>query len=1354
MPESALASRPIWLPTLFRATSPLKCVLLFLGACPMLLTAQTLDPNFRPSPASPVTGIAMQADGKALVAGWFDSVNGSGIGRLARINPDGSLDAGFNPRFSGPDRWVWAVAVEKDGKIIVGGEFSGMGTVPRSRIGRLLPNGLIDAEFNPGADGLVRCLAIQSNGKILLGGDFTTIAGQPRNRIARLNADGSLDSDFNPGADDSVNCFAIQPNGQILVGGSFSNLGGAARASLARLNENGTLDSGFSPGIIGSVTGLALEREGTILVAGGTARLSRFNTNGTRDMGFNPSPSAEVFSVALQSDGKILVGGNFASIGGATRSRIARLETNGSADPTFNVGTLTSSVYSVAIQEDGQILMGGDFLSVAGTSRNYLARLQNSASVSELSVEGTSRINWVRSGSTPLLEQVDFSLWDGSHWSDLGEVQNSPDGPSVNGLSLPPGGLVRARGRTGSNYQGMIERFLVYGTPSLPELEMSVNGSGPVESGFSTLSFELGMDEPSSTQVLTLENKGEAAITGLALQISGPGASLFSVGTLNSTTLAPGQSLEVPVIYASQAEGLATPVLNILSNDPVKPLVYVYLTGVKSRVDLSFNANLSFGISSIASEPSGAILIGGAFTTVSGIPRNRLARLDRAGTVVPAFNPGPDIPPAASVETILAHPNGGVFVGGTFSSLAGQSSPSFGRIGPDGVPSAPIATEYLGPALGLAMQADGKVLVVGDQIFLDQPVLALRVLADGSLDETFEPLTSVFHDSKLCVAVQSDGKILLGGAGFFPLQRVDSEGRVEVTFDPGIESAVFAVALQADGKIVVGGSFTSVGGQFRPSLARLHPDGSLDEGFAPIVIGTVRTLAIQADGKILMGGTFTSAGGRSRQGFARLNADGSLDPDFNPGGSPRVINLQQDGAILAGGSFSTIGNRSRGGVARLFNDPASSSLSVTGGSEIEWLRGGSAPELLQAEFEVWEGDDWSEPLSALRIEGGWRTEGADVAPGTWVRASGFGAANHGSSGRIVEIFGVGIVATLPPSVLGTASARLRGEIIATGESTITGRGVIFSTSPAPSLENGTGLAAATGADTFEIDATGLSEETTYFARAYAVTELGTSYGQIVEFTTAKTLVFQDDLAVVARTLAPGQSRQFRFTLTTARSISLQIEDAGVLRAVLRDASGRMIASVEGNPDILIQRILLPGDYILEIENIASEGEARSMTLSLDARVVAVTRPDIAMGPNPSRWVGLGTYRPANQLLTITSRNAVPVTAFARVSNNGLLPDILAVRGGRGNSRFAFTYTGTGGNLTARIVSGAYRTREVSGGANPEVIRVTVKPNRKALSYRKGKRTLLRSVRFTSPVTASSTRSPAVSDGAAIQIHVR
>ena len=151
-----------------------------------------LADSFNATATSVVLSIAVQADGKILVGGWFANIGGQTRNYIARLDATTGLADSFNPN---ANAWVHSIAVQADGKILAGGDFSGANSIggePRNRIARLdAITGLADS-FDPNAGVLfnsVLSIAVQADGKVLAGGDFTTIGGQPRNLFARLSND-------------------------------------------------------------------------------------------------------------------------------------------------------------------------------------------------------------------------------------------------------------------------------------------------------------------------------------------------------------------------------------------------------------------------------------------------------------------------------------------------------------------------------------------------------------------------------------------------------------------------------------------------------------------------------------------------------------------------------------------------------------------------------------------------------------------------------------------------------------------------------------------------------------------------------------------------------------------------------------------------------------------------------------------------------------------------------------------------------------------------------------------------------------------------------------------------------------
>lgn len=181
--------------------------------------------------------IAMQPDGKILIAG-YGSGNGMGVQRL---NTDGTTDASFvGGTINNNTDGIYVMQRLSDGRILIGGCFSTYGGIARNGIAMLHADGSLDTSFDPGAgvNGCVRALAVQTDGKILIGGAFTMYNGTPRNGVARLNADGSLDAGFNPGtgANGTVNAIALRPDGQVLIAGDFTTYNGSAANRIALLS--------------------------------------------------------------------------------------------------------------------------------------------------------------------------------------------------------------------------------------------------------------------------------------------------------------------------------------------------------------------------------------------------------------------------------------------------------------------------------------------------------------------------------------------------------------------------------------------------------------------------------------------------------------------------------------------------------------------------------------------------------------------------------------------------------------------------------------------------------------------------------------------------------------------------------------------------------------------------------------------------------------------------------------------------------------------------------------------------------------------------------------------------------------
>jgi uncharacterized delta-60 repeat protein len=194
----------------------------------------TLDGGLSADANSDVYALTLQPDGRILVGGDLTTLNGFTRNRIARLNADGTLDGSFDPD-AGSFSYVATMTVQPDGKIVVGGWFSTMGGVARANLARLNPDGTLDAGFAPRVAGEVTTMVPQCNGKLVIGGNFSSVDWITRNYIAQLNADGSLDTSFVGSTNGPVRSLAAQADGRLVLGGDFLVVDGFTHYYLARL---------------------------------------------------------------------------------------------------------------------------------------------------------------------------------------------------------------------------------------------------------------------------------------------------------------------------------------------------------------------------------------------------------------------------------------------------------------------------------------------------------------------------------------------------------------------------------------------------------------------------------------------------------------------------------------------------------------------------------------------------------------------------------------------------------------------------------------------------------------------------------------------------------------------------------------------------------------------------------------------------------------------------------------------------------------------------------------------------------------------------------------------------------------
>ena len=762
-------------------------------------TAQQLDPNFAPSaitsPGGGVQAMAKQADGKVIVGGDFQTMNGQPVGQVARLNADGSPDLAFRTATgSGPNQLVGALAVQADGKILVGGQYGLTyynGVAVKNPV-RLNADGSLDATFVAGGAsgagwmGEIRSLAVQPDGKILVGGGlYSQFNGQPIHGLVRLLPNGDLDTSFNTGTgfngnygDRSIIKLAVQPDGKLLAAGSFATVNGYSQAGIARLNANGSLDTSFaSPLAVPSVVlGLALQPDGKVLVGGaqlgGVGRdqvLRRLQPSGTTDATFQGGPDdGLVADLQLRADGSVLVAGFFSTYSGVARAGLARVAAPGALDATFGINSGSyGGVLRATELNNGQYLIGGYFDQYNNQPVGGLARLTTAGQ------------------------------FDASYNQSLGYLPSAPATPLANGQLLLELPLARFNGQlVGNSDYRTFHRVNADGTYNAP---VTLPAATPKPNGGTPYAYK-------------------------------------------ATAQADG------TFYAAYQNSDSTAVLRRIRTDGTFDPAFV-ATELRWSKPYPYSSEGVNGIT-IAVHPGGGLLVTGTFTKVNGLPRPTVARLLANGAPNTQF-----APPA---NTTWQVPNGSIGYNLGFRQAVGLANGQtlvlwndadrsyLARLNADGSPDNTFSIGTGGgptARFGILALASGKVLVNGDfTTFNGQaaPNGLVRLLLTGAPDATF----AAARASRYTVE-QSDGRLLVAAPGTNPqnvnIMRLLANGALDGSFQPvPVASGTRAPAapmlyLQPGTQaIVLSGDFTSVAGQPRLGLARL-----VNVGLATRPAGTV-----------------------------------------------------------------------------------------------------------------------------------------------------------------------------------------------------------------------------------------------------------------------------------------------------------------------------------------------------------------------------------------------------------------------------------------------------------------------------------------------------------------------------------
>jgi uncharacterized delta-60 repeat protein len=422
--------------------------------------------------------------------------------------------------------------------------------------------------------------------------------------------------------------------------------------------------------------------------------------------------------------------------------------------------------------------------------------------------------------------------------------------------------------------------------------------------------------------------------------------------------------------------------------------------GAEADVDTSYDPAPNDTVTDLAHQADGKILVSGNFTSISGQSRSVLVRLNTDGSLDSTFNHTI----VGRVEAIVPLANGQIVVGGNLSSVGGSDRGDLVRLNADGSVDAGFSPNVSGSVWTCIVQPDGKIVIGGTFNFvggMNSPELA-RLNSDGTFDSSFN--VTVDASAVRALALEPDGDIIFGGGEMTVngqerdvLARVSSTGALDPDFNPTISaSSVTEIVVQPDGQLLMVGGFTNVNSGTLDDLARLNPDGTTDTSFThSIAANGVNSIHLQVDGNIVVGANtafFTTS--TPNGDLFKLSSSGILSSSFNLfadfSGLLRTVLITQDGNILGGGDFSSIGGVSRANLVQVENTPATESLDTISTNAIQWLRGGSSPEVDYVTFEYSaDGTNWNAMGQGVRGAGGWFLTGLSLNNSGQIRARGF-----------------------------------------------------------------------------------------------------------------------------------------------------------------------------------------------------------------------------------------------------------------------------------------------------------------------------------------------------------------------------
>ena len=712
-----------------------------------------------------VFATTVDGSGRTYLGGSFTHVYAPTIGGLKLTTSSDHADLTF-PQVNNT---LLAVASDGAGGWFLGGFFTAVGGVTRNHLAHILSDGSLDPTWDPNANGNVNALAV-SGSDVYVGGDFTTVNGSTtRNHLAKIpiSGNGTVDASWDPNANSTVRALAVSGS-DVYVGGNFTtlNIPATVRNRLAKIPTagTGTVDASWNPNVNGEVDALAVS--GSDLYVGGgfstmngaTARVDLakipISGDGTVDASWDPHSNGTVSALAV-SGSDVYVGGNFSTLNGGTAARLflAKIPAagDGTVDPSW-APNANNIVYALAVA-GADVYVGGFFTTLNGgtTARNFLAKIPAAG-------DGTVDASW-----DPNPNNIVHALaTSGSDVYAGGELTRANVTTRNRLARLNADGSLDASWDPNANdsvvrlalsgsdlYVGGIFTTLNGSTTRNRLAKIPTTGDGTVDASW---------DPNANDQV------GALAVSGSAVYVGGIFTTLNGSTTRNHLAKIPTAGSGTvdaswdPNVSAAIPSTVRINVLTVSATDVYVGGVFTTLNGSTTRnrlakiplsspsgtVDPSWDPSPNgLGVNALAVSGTD-VYVGGSFTTIGGQSRNRIAKLSSTGTGAadPSWDPNAGI--AFPGVSALAVSGSDVYVGGTFTTIGGQSRNRIARLSSSGTgaadptwnPNADSGVSALAIS-GTRLAAGGTFTTVGTRS--NQGVALFTLLAVPTLTTTASP---------------------------------------------------------------------------------------------------------------------------------------------------------------------------------------------------------------------------------------------------------------------------------------------------------------------------------------------------------------------------------------------------------------------------------------------------------------------------------------------------------------------------------------------------------------------------------------------------------------------------------------